>query len=153
MTGAEGLTLGRFCRFELDGNKETLHIGTNCEMGDMTHIVALNNVKIGNNVLIASKCFLSDTSHGSYKGEHQHSPLIPPNKRELDSSSIVIGNNVWIGENVVILPGTKICDGCVIGANAVVSGDFNKCGIIAGIPARYIKQFNYETGYWDRIKE
>ena len=62
MHGAKGLTLGRFCRFELDGKLETLTVGSNCEMGDMTHIVALNQVKIGDNVLIASKCFISDNT-------------------------------------------------------------------------------------------
>ena len=60
IVGAIGLTTGRFCRFDLEGNKKTLYIGTKCEMGDMTHIVAHEKVEIGNNVLIASKCFISD---------------------------------------------------------------------------------------------
>ena len=60
LEGCVGLTTGRFCRFDLDGTKQTLFIGDNCEMGDMTHIVAHERVEIGNNVLIASKCFISD---------------------------------------------------------------------------------------------
>ena len=70
VSGAKGLTIGRFCRFDLDGTKKTLYIGDDCQFGDSTHIVALNHVEIGSNVLIASKVFISDTSHGLYKGEN-----------------------------------------------------------------------------------
>ena len=55
MCGCKGLTTGRFCRFDLEGCKQTLFIGDNCEMGDMTHIAAYERVEIGNDVLIASK--------------------------------------------------------------------------------------------------
>ena len=71
--GCVGLTTGRLCRFDLEGRKKTLYIGKNCEMGDMTHIVAYEHIEIGDNVLIASKCFISDTSHGTYKGNNQDS--------------------------------------------------------------------------------
>ena len=65
LVGCKGLTTGRFCRFDLEGFMQTLFVGDNCEMGDLTHIVAYERVEIGNSVLIASKCFISDTSHGS----------------------------------------------------------------------------------------
>lgn len=150
LVGGTNLTLGRFCRFDLDGNKKTLFIGDDCEFGDMTHIVALNNVQIGNNVLIASKVFISDTSHGSYKGIDQDVPSMPPNKRKLISDEVTIGNNVWIGENVVILAGVHIGDGCIIGANSVVTKDIEKNCIVAGAPATVIKQFNCQEKKWER---
>lgn len=151
MSGAIELTLGRFCRFELDGYKKTLFVGNNCEMGDMTHIVALNKVKIGNNVLIASKCFISDTSHGIYKGTDQDRPEIPPNQRKLVSSSIKIGNNVWIGENTVVLAGTEIGDGCVIGANSIVNSKIPNNSIAVGSPAKVIKIWENNTNCWKKI--
>ena len=82
LSGCVGLTTGRFCRFDLDGKKSTLHIGENCEMGEMTHIVAHEKVEIGNDVLIASKCFISDTNHGIYRGDNQDSPKIVPKQRK-----------------------------------------------------------------------
>ena len=151
LAGANNLTLGRFCRFELDGKKKTLFVGDRCEFGDNTHIVALNRVEIGNNVLIASKCFLSDTNHGCYTGEEQDSPYTSPNERRLVSEIVSIGDNVWIGENVVLLAGTQIGKGCVIGANSVVHGVFPDNCIIAGVPGRVIKKYNDLTKKWEKI--
>lgn len=150
MCGGNGLTLGRFCRFELDGHKETLIIGDDCEMGDMTHIVALKSVAIGNNVLIASKCFISDTSHGVYKGDKQDSPLTFPNKRILVSNPVIIGNNIWIGENAVILPGADIGDGCIIGANSIVNKKIPPNTIVVG-SNKIIKEYNYDSKQWESI--
>ena len=150
LSGCVGLTTGRFCRFDLEGSKPTLFIGENCEMGDMTHIVAHERVEIGNNVLIASKCFISDTNHGVYKGEDQDSPDVPPNKRKLVTKPVIIGNNVWIGENVVILAGATIGDGCIIGANAVVSKKIERSSMVVG--NNYIlKRWNANQNRWDLL--
>ncbi len=148
--GLKGLTTGRFCRFDLDGRKKTLTIGENCQFGDFTHIVAHENVKIGNNVLIASKVFISDTSHGTYKGELQSSPKEVPVERKLSTMPVVIGDNVWIGENVVILPGCTIGSGCIIGANSVITHNFENNSIIAGVPGKIIKTYNSNEKRWER---
>lgn len=150
ISGAKNLTTGRFCRFDLDGAKKTLFIGDNCEFGDNTHIVALDRVKIGDNVLIASKVFISDVNHGMYKGRNCDNPLVPPNKRELLSESVIIGNNVWIGENAVILAGASIGDGCIIGANSVVKGKFEKNQILVGSPAKAVKKWSEEKKTWKK---
>ncbi|WP_294413175.1 DapH/DapD/GlmU-related protein [uncultured Ruminococcus sp.] len=152
ISGCKGLTTGRFCRFDLKGDNKTLFIGENCEFGDLTHIVAYEKVEIGNNVLIASKCFISDTSHGSYNGTTQDSPNTIPNKRKLVTSPVKIGDRVWIGENVVILKGVTVGDGCVIGANSVVSKSIPDNCIVAGVPARIIKKWNRDVGAWLNMK-
>lgn len=148
--GGNDLTTGRFCRFDLEGERKTLFIGNNCEMGDMTHIVAHNYVKIGNDVLIASKCFISDTNHGCYTGEIQDSPEVKPNSRKLIVGKIIIGNNVWIGENVVILAGAEIGDGCIIGANSVVSKKIPAGSMIGGIN-KVIKVWNKKNSKWEKV--
>lgn len=147
LSGCRGLTAGRFCRFDLDGEKQTLFIGDHCEIGDMTHIVALEKVEIGSNVLIASKCFISDTNHGVYKGPIQDSPDTPPRQRRLETKPVRIGNNVWIGENAVILAGADIGDGCVIGANAVISKRIEKNTMVAG-PGIILKKWNKKENGW-----
>lgn len=144
------LTTGHHCRFDLPGDKETLYFGNNCEIGDNVHIVAHEYVKIGNNVLVASKVFISDTSHGIYNGVHQSSPTSTPNERDLKTSQVIIGDNVWIGENVVILPGSRIGNGSIVGANAVVQGEVVENTIVVGIPAKAIKKFDFEKKSWER---
>ncbi|MGO5315118.1 DapH/DapD/GlmU-related protein [Bilifractor sp. LCP21S3_A7] len=149
----KNLTLGHGCRFDLlNKNKVTLFIGNNCEIGDYVHIVATDKVEIGNNVLMASKIFISDTNHGSYKGEEQDSPDVVPNRRKLTTAPVKIGNNVWIGENAVILAGVEIGDGCIIGANSVVNKNFIKGSIIAGCPAEVIKKWDDDNKTWISIK-
>lgn len=116
----------------MDGKRKTLRIGKNREFGDFTHIVALNDVVIGNGVLIASKVFISDTNHGQYTGEELSSPSNPPKERPLIYGRTVVGNNVWIGENAVILSGANIGDGCVIGANSVVTKRIPPNSVVIG---------------------
>ncbi|MDR1408878.1 MAG: CatB-related O-acetyltransferase, partial [Oscillospiraceae bacterium] len=52
----------------------------------------------------------------------------------------IIGNDVWVGQNAVILPGTHIGNGAIIGANAVVSGAIASYTIMAGNPARLVRR-------------
>jgi len=153
LVGAKGLTTGRFCRFDLNGVKETLFIGNDCEFGDMTHIVAYDRVEIGDDVLIASKCFISDTNHGNYKGTDQSDPGQSPRKRRLVSKPTKIGNNVWVGENVVILAGVEIGDGCIIGANSVVTKEIPPQSIAVGTPAQVIKTYDLVNKKWVAITD
>ena len=57
---------------------------------------------------------------------------------------VEIGNDVWIGDRVIILPGVHIGDGCIIGAGAVVTHDLPPMSVASGVPARVIR--NRETG-------
>lgn len=52
---------------------------------------------------------------------------------------VFIGNDVWIGDRVIILPGVHIGDGAVIAAGAVVTKDVPPCAIVGGVPARVLK--------------
>lgn len=150
----EGLTTGHACRFDLLGeNKKTLTIGKYCEMGDNVHIVAHEEVVIGDNCLMASKIFISDTNHGNYFGENQSSPETQPNNRKLLTKPVSIGNNVWIGENVCILPGVKIGNGCIIGANSVVNKDVPDNCVAVGAPAKVVKRYNLSNESWERIED
>lgn len=151
IVGAKKLTTGYSCRFDLPGHMKTLFIGNNCEMGDNVHIVASQKVIIGNNVLLAARVFISDTNHGNYSGLEQDSPTTPPNYRSLTCKTVEIGDDVWIGENVVILPGVKIGRGAIVGANSVVTKDVAPETIVAGTPARLLKSYDKELKKWCKV--
>ncbi|MBW9173579.1 acetyltransferase [Clostridium estertheticum] len=151
-----GLTTGHHCRFDLLGddndNSKKLFIGKNCKLGDNVHIVANEKVIIGDNCLMASKIFISDTSHGDYSNTTiDSSPDVPPDERPLYMKPVSIGNNVWIGENVCILLGVNIGNGCIIAANSVVNRDVPDNCIVAGTPAKVRKRYKFDTGTWEKI--
>ena len=154
MRFGSGLTCGVGCRFETkkgQGNP-SLFIGKNVQINDYVHITAYQHVEIGDNVLLASKIYISDCSHGSYKGNEMDSnPKIAPNNRELITSPVQICDNVWIGEFVSILPGVTIGEGSIIGANSVVSKNIPPYVIAVGSPARPIKKYNFQQSKWERI--
>jgi acetyltransferase-like isoleucine patch superfamily enzyme len=133
-------------------NNIVLTIGNNVQMNDYVHITASKSVIIGDNVLMASKIYISDTIHGSYLGDENDSdPNTPPNDRPNSYKKVHIEKNVWIGEFVSILPGVTIGCGSIIGANSVVSKDIPAFTIAAGIPAKPIKKFNFAIQKWEKI--
>jgi lipopolysaccharide O-acetyltransferase len=132
--------------------EKTMHFGNNVQINDYVHICAMQNVRIGNNVLMASHIYISDNSHGYYKGdENDTSPNIAPIKRAYYKNTVIIEENVWIGENVSILPGTHIGKGSIIGANSVVTKSIPSYVIAVGSPAKPVKRFNFETKKWEKI--
>ena len=83
----------------------------------------------------------------------------PPAPSDLPlKGDTVVGNDVWIGQNAVILPGTRIGDGAIIGASSVVAGEVAPYTVVAGNPARVIrKRFGdtliallLEWKWWDK---
>jgi acetyltransferase-like isoleucine patch superfamily enzyme len=143
------------CRLEAYpvNNEITLKIGNNVQLQDYVHITATSKVVIGNDVLMASKIYISDTLHGSYSGDlNDCDPSVPPSLRPLSSKPVTIGNRVWLGEFVSVLPGVTIGEGTIIGANSVVSKNIPANVIAVGTPAKPIKKFNFETKRWEVLQ-
>ena len=150
------LTTGVGCRIDAmrleDTDPPELRFGDDVQLNDYVHICALKSVTIGNDVLIASHVYISDNSHGSYKGDRNDSlPLVSPIHREYRVAPVVINDRVWIGEGVMILPGVTIGEGAIIGAHSVVSHDIPSNSIAIGAPAKVVKKFNFHTHRWERV--
>jgi len=89
------------CRFESytiykNINYSSLILGNNIELNDNVHFVTCEKVNIGNDVLIASKVYISNLSHGEFRGEKQDPPLTKPNLRKQNTNPIIIKDEVWI---------------------------------------------------------
>lgn len=153
----KGFTTGYGCRLEMfdihSDNTHKLTIGKNCKIGDYVHIAAGESVIIGENCLFASKIYISDISHGDYSSsENASNPNTPPDERKLTTKPVIIGNNVWLGDNVCILPGVKIGNGVIVGANSVVNKDISENCIVVGVPAKVIKRYNSLSNTWEKVK-
>ena len=147
-----GFTTGHSCRIDASNKKTTLIIGKNARLGDFVHINADESVTIGDNLLTASKVFISDANHGMYKGEDQSDPATNPSERNISTSPVVIGDNVWIGENAIVLAGSHIGNGCIVGANTLINGNSYPDGVmIVGTPGRIIKKYNKTTKKWEKV--
>lgn len=149
-------TTGVGCRIEAYSKKDDkiIKFGDNVQINDYVHITAMNKVFIGNNVLMASKIYISDCSHGFYEGKKgDSSPEQNPIDRSYKVSEVIIEDNVWLGEFVSVLPGVKIGKGTIIGSNSVVTKDIPPNCIAVGSPAKVIKKYNFETQKWEKSKK
>jgi acetyltransferase-like isoleucine patch superfamily enzyme len=126
-------------------------IGDGVSFSDGVHISCIERIAIGNHVLMGSNIYISDHNHGLYKGAAQSQPSEPPAHRHLGGGGpVTIADNVWIGDNVVVLGPANIGSGAILAANSVVRGDVPPGAIVGGIPARILKQFQAATGAWER---
>lgn len=113
-------------------------IGDNCNIGSYSQITTCNRIVIGNGVLMGRYVLITDNSHGGLSYEESS---IRPSMRELTSKGeVIIGNNTWIGERAVILPGVHIGDNVIIGANSVVTKDVPDNCIVTGYSSRIVRK-------------
>lgn len=110
-----------------------IKIGSHSYIGVGTHIVALENISIGDGALIAAYSVIRDMNHGLEKDK-------PMYQQKQTSAPVFIGDDVWLGAHVVVTAGAKIHAGSVIGANAVVSSEIPALSIAVGLPAKPIRE-------------
>lgn len=124
----------------------TIKIGGGCFFCYRLGIYAGANINIGDNVLVASDVTIDSSNHG-INPESKETYMWQP----IEASEIVIGDNCWIGEKVIIVAGVHIGRGCVIGAGSVVTRDVPDYCIAAGVPAKIIKKYDFDQHRWKRI--
>lgn len=110
-------------------------IGSGCGISGST-IYAMNEINIGNNVLIGGNCKIIDNDFHPLPVSQR----INQKPEDVKKRPINIGDGCFIGANSIILKGTTLGKNCVVGAGSVVSGIFPDNVIIAGNPAKIIKE-------------
>lgn len=115
-----------------------IRIGSFGSFGSYCHLSAFSSITIGDNLLTGKWVSIVDNDHGVTDAA---TLALPPLSRSLHAKGpVVIGNNVWIGDKATVLSGVTIGDGAVVGANAVVTKDVPPYAVVAGNPARIVKQ-------------
>jgi acetyltransferase-like isoleucine patch superfamily enzyme len=107
--------------------------------------VVIGPVTIGDNSTSGQNCFIGGQSHIF---QNVSKDFLRQGEK---TKHVVIGKNVWIGSNAVILLGVKIGDTSVIGAGSTVVEDIPPYSVAVGNPARVIKRYNFETEKWERV--
>ena len=132
---------GRCCIFpnvSFSGNG-TITFGDGVDIGKDVSIYSSKDggVEIGNDVGIAANSYIIDCDHGT--NLKNGTPMM---KQPLIVEKITIGNDVWIGANSLILMGSTVEDGVVVGANSLVKGHLISNSIYVGSPVKKLKERN-----------
>lgn len=123
-----------------------IEIGDGTYIGSFAHIIACGYMKIGKNVVIAERVYISDNLHGLKNIDMpvMAQPLNLP-------GPVTIEDEVWLGDGVCILPNVTVGKHSVIGSNAVVTKNIPPYSIAVGAPAKVIKQYIPELNSWESV--
>jgi acetyltransferase-like isoleucine patch superfamily enzyme len=124
------------------GDECTLSIGAGTSIGYFCHIYAVRQITIGEEVLMGSGVYITDCTHGY---DDPSLPVIRQAARFV--GAVEIGAGSWIGQHAAVI-GARIGKHCVVGANSVVTTDVPDYCMVAGAPARIIKQYDPSSGEW-----
>jgi galactoside O-acetyltransferase len=142
ITHPQRLSLGDFVRidaYSLINSSDSVTIGRNVHIGSSVTINAVAPITIGDFAGISSgtKIFTSDDD---YSGDYLTGPTVPEESSNLHIAPVEIGDHCVVGANSVILPGTVIEEGAVIGALSLAKGRITSWAIHGGVPAKLIKK-------------
>lgn len=123
------------CELQTRTNDSVINIGNNVLTNNNLKIIARGTVDIGDDCLIGENVTIMDhNAHG-----------VKPSERRTSAGTakdVIIGKNVWIGNNVTILPGSKIGDNCILAVGCVVKGNIPANVIVQGNPGVIVKNIN-----------
>ena len=119
-------------------------------IGDRTKIGLSNTiigpVTIGNDIRLAQNITLSGLNH------NYEDVSMPIHVQGVSTAPIIIEDETWIGANVVVVAGVTIGKHSIVAAGSIVTKDIPPYSVAVGNPARIIKQYNFQTSNWEKIK-
>lgn len=116
-----------------DYNGRRIIIGNNNYFNRNVMLDACGLIEIGDYNMFGPDIYITDSNHTFGSG-------ISPSKAPMNAGTVKIGNHCWIGAKAVILKDVELGDGCVVAAGAVVTKSFPAGSVVAGVPAKVIKQ-------------
>lgn len=150
LLGPRKMTFGRKVRVfpglraECHGDGRLL-VGDNVAIGQGFHVTAMGPISIGSGTLITGYVSVTDIEHA------YHEIDVPILEQPSVWKETRIGRNCFLGMGARVQAGTILGDGCIVGANAVVRGEFPPYSVIVGAPGRVVKRYTPESGTWQRV--
>ncbi|PCS01433.1 acyltransferase [Lactococcus fujiensis] len=129
-------TIGAWDTYASQKYTPEILIGDNVRINSDLYITAINRITIGNNVLLGRNILITDNSHGS--GTEQDFQVAPSLRKLCSKGEVHIEDNVWIGNNAVVLPNVTIGESSIIGANSVVTKNIPPKSVAVGNPAHIV---------------
>jgi virginiamycin A acetyltransferase len=130
----DGVVIDSFVKLKPAGGNGNVRIGRNCSINSGVVIYIGNGVMIGDNVAIGANTTLAPTNHA-----YQDRNMLIRDQRFLPSrGGIIIEDDVWIAANCVLLDGTILRQGCVVGAGSLVRGELPAYSVNVGSPAKTV---------------
>jgi maltose O-acetyltransferase len=129
--GKQVYILGRFTVV----NRKNVHVGRNCAINHDVFLLGRDEIRIGNNVILSTRCMLLDAGFDVDKYLSFDTP-----DYEYKKSYIHIEDNVWIGAGAIVLPRVTVGRNSIIAAGAVVTKDVPPYVVVAGNPAKIIRE-------------
>jgi Acetyltransferase (isoleucine patch superfamily) len=144
------------CNFIFESDKGTIKIGERCYISAGTNLISRDEISIGDDVWIAWGCYIYDHNSHSLAWQDRKNDLaqqmedyknsqnfiLHKNWTNVVSKPIIIHDKVWIGFEAVILKGVIIGEGAIIAARSVVTKDVAPWTMVAGNPAKFVKEVN-----------
>ena len=128
----EGVIVKSYAQICSCNNKSMISIGKNTTIGNYTFIYSSEKIIIGDNCMIAPFVYIVDSKHGMAIESNM-------NSQSNATKPVLIGSDVWIGTNSVILPGVQIGYGSVVASGSIVTKSIKPYSIVGGNPAKLIK--------------
>jgi acetyltransferase-like isoleucine patch superfamily enzyme len=123
------------------GAAPVLRIGDRCVIGRGSHIVAHQSLVIGDDVFTGPYVYITDQNHGYTDPDQPIGRQLPRN------AAVRIGSGTWLGAGAVVLPGARIGRNVVVAAGAVVRGPVPDRCVVAGVPARVVREYAPGDGW------
>jgi serine acetyltransferase len=125
------------------GECPVLRVGDRCVIGRGSHIIAHHSIVIGADVFTGPYVYITDQNH-SYAD-----PDIPIGRQRPVNAAVSVGAGSWLGAGAIILPGAQIGENVVVAAGSVVRGQVPDRCVVAGAPAKIVREYLPDMG-WTR---
>jgi serine acetyltransferase len=123
------------------GEQTVLRVGSRCVIGRGSHIVAHHSILIGDDVYTGPYVYITDQNHA------YADPDVPIGRQWPVNTAVSIGTGTWLGAGAVILPGACVGRNVVVAAGSVVRGTIPDRCVVAGVPARVVREYVSGAGW------